>query len=546
MSELHPQSQGGGEAGQVLYENIFRSASVGILLFNENLEVVFVNDLVKLLTGYDPEELRGSQFFDIVIPDSRGAAYLQGLRKANSEPLELDINIQKQSGELMDLNVTSSAFHSENQNYVLLIIQNITNRKASEKVMEDSFDKFIQTTIDLDQALKKIREQSAELTSYKDKMENELEVAQLVQSAIIPEEFPASEYAEAFGICLPCNELGGDYLDVFELDHDRLGLLIADVSGHGVPSALITTMVKVYFTSLAREIPDPARLMSAVNAEMYKIFGGTGFYFTACYSVLNLRTHEIATVLGGHSAPYRYNPEIAGVTQLNAEAGTIVGAIPPQLASYETAITQLREGDTLLYYTDGIYEARAGAEDQELYGEDRLVAFMEKNRHVGPRALVKGLISDVDSYFQGHPPNDDRSVLAIRIGRKKEGSDPLPDLFRAARNAFESGKLKEALRKYNEILWLRPHSEQALFWAGLINLKMGQFQSSLKLLKEVVALNPQDFRANYHLGAAYFNLKQYGEALNVWNSLRERAGSYRKVDELIARAERKVRTVGLS
>ncbi|MCB1166901.1 MAG: SpoIIE family protein phosphatase [Leptospiraceae bacterium] len=410
------------DMGQLLYQSIFRNASVGILLLNQDRRVVFVNELAESLTGGSEKALCGSQFFDALYDERHAMRYLQKLQLAQTDPLDLDIQIKKPSGEWVDLHVTSSSFRAGEQNYILLILQNITERKASEQVMEDSFDKFMQMTIDLDAALKENRRQASILSEYKGKMDRELELAQRVLTAIIPDRFPTNEFIESAGICLPCNELGGDYLDMFELDSHRFGILVADVSGHGVASALITTMLKVYFGRHVREFSDPAEMMAAMNAETYKIFGGTGFYFTACYSVLDLQRYEIATVLGGHWAPLRYSSRNQDVIALDAIPGTLLGAMAPERTRYETAVTSLDPDDLLLFFTDGIHEARAGLEDLTLYGESRLFHFLKSNHQMEPPALVRALIRDVDRYLEGNPPNDDRSALAVRLKAKSEST----------------------------------------------------------------------------------------------------------------------------
>ncbi|MCB1304985.1 MAG: serine/threonine-protein phosphatase, partial [Leptospiraceae bacterium] len=361
-------------------------------------------------------------FFDILLPEHKVAPYLETLNQAMTIAFEMDLQLERPSSETVDLHVTSSSFQAGEQNYILLILQNITERKASEQVMEDSFDKFMQMTIHLDEALKENRRQASVLSEYKGKMDRELELAQRVLTAIIPDRFPTNEFIESAGICLPCNELGGDYLDMFELDSHRFGILVADVSGHGVASALITTMLKVYFGRHVREFSDPAEMMAAMNAETYKIFGGTGFYFTACYSVLDLQRYEIATVLGGHWAPLRYSSRNQDVIALDAIPGTLLGAMAPDRTRYETAVTSLDPDDLLLFFTDGIQEARAGLEDLTLYGESRLFHFLKSNHQMEPPALVRALIRDVDRYLKGNPPNDDRSALAVRLKAKSDSA----------------------------------------------------------------------------------------------------------------------------
>ncbi len=529
--------------GERIYESIFRNASVGILLYSREEGVVFANDIMAQITGYAVHDLTGNRFFELTIPDEQfRATFLEKLSRAVEEPLDFDLAILKKSGEKMDLSLSSSYFYMEGASYILLVLQNITQRKAFEKVIESSFDKFIQVTIDLDEAMKKIQDQQSILEKYKLKMENELRVAHAVQNAIVPVDFPSNEYVDIWGVCLPSSEVGGDFIDVFDMGDYRLGIVCTDVSGHGVPSALITTMVKAYFTQYTREYEDPAVVMEKLNRELIRMFQNSGFYLTACYSVIDLKTMQVITAVAGHPNPYRHNPRTGEVSLIgNLSGGVIVGCLPPEVTSFVSATNQLEEGDTLLYYTDGIYEARAGDDDNEFYGEDRLSAFLSKHHQAHPREIVDNLIKDVDAYFKGFPPNDDRSLIAVRVKKKAVGeAREIQELFNRGQEFYDTGRYEDAREAFSRIVKTLPGSLRAHFFLGLVHGKMRTYDEAEKSFLQVVEINPDYHKARYYLGAVYYNQRKYEEAQRVWHDLRGRVGigAYRHLNKFLEKVGR--------
>ena len=516
---------------------------MGILLYSVEEGVVFANDIMEQVTGYSVAELIGDRFFELTIPDEKfRTTFTDKLHRAVEEPLDFDLSILKKSGEKMDLSLSSSFFFMDGNSYILLVLQNITQRKAFEKVIETSFDKFIQTTIDLDEAMKKIQEQQAILESYKDKMQGELKVAHAVQNAIVPEDFPSNEYVDVWGVCLPSAEVGGDFIDVFDMGDYRLGIVCTDVSGHGVPSALITTMVKAYFTQYARDNEDPAVVMEKLNRELIRMFQNSGFYLTACYSILDLKSMQVRTAVAGHPNPYRHNPRTGEVSLIgNLEGGVIVGCLPPEVTSFVSDTNQLEEGDTLLYYTDGIYEARAGDDDMEFYGEDRLSNFLAEHHQKEPREIVDALIKDVDDYFQGFPPNDDRSLIAVRVKKKAVGeAREIQELFNRGQDAYDSGRYEEARDAFSKIVQALPGSLRAHFFLGLVHGKMKLYPEAEKSFLQVVEINPDYHKARYYLGAVYYNQRKFAEARKVWLDLKSRVGlgSYRHLNKFLEKVNR--------
>jgi len=414
--------------GEKLYERIFRNASIGILVFNKDTRLISMNPQVEAYTGFQETELIGTQFFDVVVSDIPLRRKLcEQLQSGFETDLDAHFSLtHKKSGAILELTVTSSRVDPDGQSSLLVLLQNATNRRAFETVIESSFDKFIQTTIDLDAAMKKIREQSRVLKEYKNRTERELSMARDVQQAIIPQVFPYNENVEAWGAAFPSSELGGDYLDIFELSERKLAILMADVSGHGVPSALITMMTKVFFSNLARAHHDPLTVIQHVNAEMERIFNNSGHFLSAVYCVLDLCTLELQTVIAGHPRPICYIPSTDRLTQIGDRAvGAVLGIAPTYAESYTVKYDQLEEGSILIFYTDGVTEAYSTREGTtRLFGLTRLLRCIKTNVDKTPRRIIEEIRLEVDKYSEEVTATDDRAFIVLRIRKRKPEMQP--------------------------------------------------------------------------------------------------------------------------
>ncbi|MCR9145201.1 MAG: SpoIIE family protein phosphatase [bacterium] len=576
MSEAGPLPEQDEEA----FSDILKRANVGLLLLaseNQHNRVLYANAFMEGLTGFAPGELQERGFFELVTGGDASAIqeYYNKVKIATREPPhDFDIAIQRKNGDKIDLNVTTSLMETaEEEPYVLLIVQNITNRKAFERVIVSSFDKFIQTTIELDAALKKIREQSKALANYKEKIQNELMIASSVQRAMIPQTFPANDFVDIWGESLPCSELGGDYLDIFQLDRNRLGILLADVSGHGVHAALISAMAKVYFVNYSRHYADPAHVLARVNSDLEKIFRGTGFYLSAVYSVLDLDTMIMRTATAGHenplcyfqdengsggapdrllvddsesAAPSRFADKAGELLRIgNLEGGAILGSLSPGEVHYNSLTNQLRAGSTIVYYTDGIPEAR-NAENQ-FFGDDRLHEFIRKNHYLSAREFTQKLFQETETFYQGAEPNDDRTLVVLQILKSPQvavpamGKEQIREYFNSGQGLLDRGQFEEAIVQFQKIIEIDQDSFRAHHFIGRALSGLQRFEEAEEYFQKTIVLNPEYLQGFYQLGIVVYNQGEFEQALRIWKILYKKTGEYKKLAQFIEMAENRTR-----
>jgi phosphoserine phosphatase RsbU/P len=237
-------------------------------------------------------------------------------------------------------------------------------------------------------------------------IQNELEVARRIQLSILPTEFPQSTHFQIASRYVPMTSVAGDFYDYVVADDDHAGLLIADVSGHGVPAALIASMVKLAASSQRGSADDPARFLSGMNAAL---FGNTQNQFvTAAYAHLNAKSGELRYSAAGHPPMLLLRN---GVTTKIEENGLMLAAF--DFASYENAVHKLERGDRLVLYTDGIVEAANASGD--FFGHDALCDLLKNTAKLASSDAADSIMSSVRAWSAKQ--DDDLTVVICDYAR---------------------------------------------------------------------------------------------------------------------------------
>jgi phosphoserine phosphatase RsbU/P len=234
---------------------------------------------------------------------------------------------------------------------------------------------------------------------------NELEIARRIQTAILPGDYPKSACFEVAARYCPMTSVAGDLYDFLVAEEKQAGLLVADVSGHGVPAALIASMVKLAASSQRANAAEPAALLAGMNQAL---FGNTQNQFvTAAYVHLDVDAASLRYSAAAHPPMLLLRDgKVASVE----ENGLMLAAFAE--AAYTTAVKTLERGDRLVLYTDGILEA-ANAEGTE-FGQERLGALLVESRTMSPKAAVDHVIDRIQAWSKVQ--SDDLTVLICDYG----------------------------------------------------------------------------------------------------------------------------------
>ncbi|HKW33512.1 MAG TPA: SpoIIE family protein phosphatase [Candidatus Acidoferrum sp.] len=239
------------------------------------------------------------------------------------------------------------------------------------------------------------------------KQAQEYQEAREIQERLLPKQIPQAPGLEISGSWSPARIVGGDYFDVFRLGESKLGLCIGDVSGKGMPAALLMCNLQAVVKALATEGTSPRELVAKANRVMW-VNTTEDKFITLFYAVVDAEARTLQFTNAGHNAPVLTHQD--GTQVRLEEGGLILGAF--QEAAYAQGQIDLRRGDRLVMFTDGVTEAVNG-EDEE-FGEKRLVAASLRGRQLSAEDLHRFLL-DLVTEFCGGEFEDDATVLVVAV-----------------------------------------------------------------------------------------------------------------------------------
>ncbi|MBW1800154.1 MAG: SpoIIE family protein phosphatase [Deltaproteobacteria bacterium] len=247
-------------------------------------------------------------------------------------------------------------------------------------------------------------------TAERERMAKELEIGHQIQQNFLPDKFPQLDRAHIYGQSIPAREVGGDFFDVFMLDQNRVGLVIADVSGKGVPAALFMALCRSVVRITALSGHDPGETLEYVNRFISED-NEECMFVTTFYGILDIRTGELVYANGGHNYPIIYRYGNGDIETLQGAKGMALGIAED--FHFPTAHESLDDGDILLLYTDGIVEAHDP--DMQEYGLERLSEILANHTQISPEDLGKQITRDVEGFSNGLPQFDDITFLVVKI-----------------------------------------------------------------------------------------------------------------------------------
>lgn len=239
-------------------------------------------------------------------------------------------------------------------------------------------------------------------------MQNDLRAAARIQRALLPTNLPRLSQVDIGWSFLPCDELAGDILDVFQLDESRIAFYVLDVSGHGVQAALLSTTLSRWLSRAPRELKEnPAAVLEHLN-DNFQLDDESSQLFTCCYGLLDLQKKTLSFSSAGHPSPILLRSNQA--CEIHS-SGFPVGVVSdPQ---YELKVVKLRENDRIYIFSDGSVEQLDPSGEQ--FGVDRLKQELERNRTVTLQTSIDLSLGAVLNSSPDGKTDDDISMLGIEI-----------------------------------------------------------------------------------------------------------------------------------
>jgi serine phosphatase RsbU (regulator of sigma subunit) len=254
-----------------------------------------------------------------------------------------------------------------------------------------------------------LREARAQLAAQLLALNNELEMARQIQLSILPHSIPQLPGLEIAARFLPMTSVAGDFYDFIQIDDRHIGILIADVSGHGLPSALIASMLQVALTGQTAHASEPAKVLAGLNRALCGKF--TYNFVTAAYIYADLEKNLMRYAGAGHPPILQWRNS-AGKTAQVLENGLVLGMV--EEASYKALEFPLEPGDRYVLYTDGVLEAANSAQEQ--FGADRFMRFIENHKHLGAEQFSQTFLTELSRWSNQNAEQgqqDDITLLVI-------------------------------------------------------------------------------------------------------------------------------------
>lgn len=287
---------------------------------------------------------------------------------------------------------------------IIGVFQILNKKKGFFDKHDEHFLEALSTPASL--AIENARLHAAELENQK--VEKELEVAARIQQQILPQSIPQADGIQIGATTIPCRAVGGDFYDVIKLSNEKLALVIADVTGKGIPAAMIVSTLQAslhaYLEFNLKSVDLVGRLNHIVhqNANLEK-------FITFILAIYDIPTQTVQYVNAGHNYPFivRSYGEIQQLTK----GGFCLGMLP--IARYKEEEVKLFPGDIFMMYTDGVTEAMNTS--QELFGEKRLYNVVKTHNTRHPSEIQIKILEELNRFSKGHETVDDITMVMLKV-----------------------------------------------------------------------------------------------------------------------------------
>jgi sigma-B regulation protein RsbU (phosphoserine phosphatase) len=373
-------------------------------------------DLELLLTQYFRRKIRKGEY-EFVFAHNGLEALTMMVKHPDIEIILSDINMPEMDG----LTLLAKVNEMRNPALKVIMVSAYGDMGNIRQAMNNGAFDFATKPIDLDDLSVTI-EKAIDQINYVHQMQKEhsqleslkgdLAIASEIQQAILPRVFPPfPEIADKLDIAAsmtPAKDVGGDFYDLFRIDDERIGFVIADVSGKGIPAAIFMAVSRTLIRATGVRGGSPAECIAYSN-KLLAAESVDCMFVTVFYGIININTGEINYCNAGHNPPYVLKHD-GKVEELPTMGDCMVGAIDG--LPYHEATLQLEKGDALVMYTDGVTEAMNI--DYQQFGEERLKETLEDVAMHNCQEMVDAIKSDVAAFAGEAEQSDDITVLTLK------------------------------------------------------------------------------------------------------------------------------------
>jgi sigma-B regulation protein RsbU (phosphoserine phosphatase) len=369
---------------ELRYRLLWETATDAVLLLTPEAIVEFANPAVKLIFGYEPQELVGKSvdilqpFFESLDPEINWKRFIR-LAHGGKAPGAIEATGKHKDGREICVEIVFSALELSGRRLFVCFIRDITERKRTEHELLANQEQF--------------------------------RVAHEIQQHLFPKVSPQVDGLDIAGASYPAEATGGDYFDYLAMLNDCIGVVIGDVTGHGVGPALLMAETRAYLRILARNREDPAEILHRTNLVLAEDVGAER-YVTLTLLRLNPAKKSVSYANAGHIPGYILSKDGA-TKQILKRTGPPLGLRADAVYTAGGEIP-LADGDLVLLLTDGFEEALSP--DEEFFGMQRVLDHIKAHRHERAHQIVRTLYHNFRQFTEGAPQLDDLTIVVVKVG----------------------------------------------------------------------------------------------------------------------------------
>jgi PAS domain S-box-containing protein len=389
------------------FEALVLNSPVAIAIMDLDEKVVSWNPAAERLFGYSQDEAVGRSIDDLLAGTQKMHAEVLKYTRQVSGNRRVDTVTRRsrKDGTLVDVELLAVPVSvGEDQVGTYAMYHDISELKRAEEEVRQLNKDLERRVAERTEQLKSAMAKQQEVAQQRERIEQELRVARLIQHTLLPKSLPQLEGHQMAVYYQPAREVGGDFYDFLRLPDGRLGLIVGDVSGKGVPAAIVMAITRTMLRA-AYHLGSPGEILKQVNDNLFPDIP-PNMFVTCLAALLDSRTGRLQYANAGHDLPYVRHS--AGVSELRA-TGMPLGLMPDM--SYEEKEITLQPGESILLYSDGLVEAHSP--QREMFGFPRMQRYV--GAHPEGAALIDSLLAELE-HFTGEEweQEDDITLLTLQ------------------------------------------------------------------------------------------------------------------------------------
>ncbi len=405
---LHGSSIKGIEEQLRLARLALESAANAIVITDRDGNFIWINPAFTLLTGYGWKEAIGKnprllksgkhepEFYEELWDTILAGRVWQGET----------INRRKDSSLYIEEQTIAPVVNEQGEiTHFIGIKQDITARKRAEIALQEHMDRLEEL---VQERTRELLEAHGHILAQQ-RLERDLQLAEQVQTSLLPREVPVLQGFEFAAAALPAQHVNGDVYDFIVRDPTNCQILLADIAGKGISAALLTSTARALIRAETDHTLSPATILTNVNQALFEDLLHAEKFITVFMAQLNARLGQLTYANAGHTEGLWWRHLCQEYRTLPA-TGLPVGIFAD--TSYVEETLPLMPGDVLVFYSDGIPEARNSA--GEFFGMDRLITFLLEHVSRDAPALVKGIVDAVETFREDAPRADDLTLIVLK------------------------------------------------------------------------------------------------------------------------------------